>query len=481
MTHDRPNILWYCTDQQRFDTIGALGNPHVRTPNLDRFVAQSVAFTHAYCQSPICTPSRASFLTGMYPSRVHNTRNGNAVVPPETAERLVTRTLAAAGYDGGLVGKLHLAGAASAQEPRVDDGYRVFEYSHSPRNDWPLAEHDYARWLHDKGHDPAKVLSVPAGYGGLMAPTPERDNVPPELHQSTWCTERAIAFIAADRAADTPWLLSVNPYDPHPPYNPPWEYYRRYDPSALPGPLFRPSDLETQGRLTRAGVDFQSESRRPEAFRAREVQAAYYAMIELVDEQFGRLLDALAAAGQAERTVVIFTSDHGESAGDHGLLQKGCRFFDGLTRVPLIWRWPGRFTAGLRSDALVELTDIAPTLLEIAGLPVPEETQGRSLLPLLQGAARADEHRSYVRCEFLDAVDLPDHTRATMYRDRRWKLNVYHNHGLGELYDMQADPHEFDNLWDSPDHRDVRDELVQASFNATVMALDPGPRRASSF
>ena len=196
-------------------------------------------------------------------------------------------------------------------------------------------------------------------------------------------------------------------------------------------------------------------------------------MIELVDDQFGRLLDALEAAGQAERTVVVFTSDHGESAGDHGLTQKGCRFFDGLTRVPLIWRWPGRFVAGLRSDALVELTDIAPTLLEIAGLPVPEETQGRSLLPILRGAAPSDEHRDYVRCEYLDAVDFPGHTRATMYRNRRWKLNVYHNHGLGELYDMQADPHEFDNLWDSPDHRElVRDDgLLQASFNATVMAL----------
>ena len=222
MTPDRPNILWYCTDQQRFDTIGALGNPHVRTPNLDRFVAQSVAFTHAYCQSPICTPSRASFLTGMYPSRVHNARNGNATVPPETADHLVTRALAEAGYDGGLVGKLHLAGAATAQEPRVDDGYRVFEYSHAPRNDWPLAQHDYARWLREKGHDPAEVLlSVTAGYGGLMAPTPEHDNVPPELHQTTWCTERAIAFITDERPGDTPWFLSVNPYDPHPPYNPP--------------------------------------------------------------------------------------------------------------------------------------------------------------------------------------------------------------------------------------------------------------------
>src|SRR3972149_816241 len=107
MPNRPPNILWYCTDQQRFDTIHALGNPHIHTPNLDRFVAEGVAFTHAYCQSPICTPSRASFLTGMYPSRVHALRNGNSHVPAETAERLVTTTLATAGYDGGLVGKLH--------------------------------------------------------------------------------------------------------------------------------------------------------------------------------------------------------------------------------------------------------------------------------------------------------------------------------------------------------------------------------------
>ena len=132
-----PNILWYCTDQQRYDTIGALGNPHVHTPNIDSFVAEGVAFTHTYCQSPICTPSRSSFLTGMYPSRVHNLRNGNAFVHPETAARLVTTTLADAGYDGGLVGKLHLAGAAQAREPRVRDGYRMFEYSHAPRDDWP--------------------------------------------------------------------------------------------------------------------------------------------------------------------------------------------------------------------------------------------------------------------------------------------------------------------------------------------------------
>ncbi|MDE2867168.1 MAG: sulfatase-like hydrolase/transferase [Chloroflexota bacterium] len=485
MAHQRPNILWYCTDQQRFDTIGALGNPHVRTPNLDRFVAEGTAFTHAYCQSPICTPSRASFLTGMYPSRVHNPRNGNGWVHREVAANLVTRQLAEAGYDGGLVGKLHLAGAFNGREPRVNDGYRYFKYSHAPRNDWPLDQHDYAAWVQAQGVDPNSVLLHNFDRrhitGALMEPTPEQDNTPPEVHQTTWGTEASIEFINQPRPADQPWFLSVNVYDPHPPFNPPWAYYRRYDPDALPGPYFRPSDLEHQRRLTASGIDFQSESQRPEAFEGKKVQAAYYAMIEQIDEQFGRLMDALEASGQADRTIVIFTSDHGESAGDYGLTQKGCRFFDGLSRVPLIWRLPGQIQAGLRSDALVELTDIAPTLLEYAGLSVPEAMQGQTLRPILSGDAPPDTHRDFVRCEYLDAVDKPDHTFATMYRDRRWKLNVYHGHGIGELFDMQADPHEHSSLWDSPDHQGIKLDLMQRSFDATVLAADPGPPRVSSY
>src|SRR5262245_1901054 len=135
-----PNILWYCADQQRFDTIGALGNPHVRTPNFDRLAAEGVAFTHAYCQSPICTPSRASFLTGRYPSGVRVNTNGNTHFPRD--ETLVTRLLADAGYMCGLIGKLHLAGACYGREARVDDGYSFFRYSHAPRPDWPKG-HDY--------------------------------------------------------------------------------------------------------------------------------------------------------------------------------------------------------------------------------------------------------------------------------------------------------------------------------------------------
>ena len=141
----RPNILWICTDQQRYDTIGALGNEHIRTPNIDRLVGEGTAFTHAFCQSPICTPSRASFLTGMYPSSVHGCTNGNAYWAGTAP--LVTKLLAdAASYDCGLAGKLHLAGAHGRIEPRGSDGYRVFHWSHDSRDQWPEG-HAYADWV----------------------------------------------------------------------------------------------------------------------------------------------------------------------------------------------------------------------------------------------------------------------------------------------------------------------------------------------
>jgi arylsulfatase A-like enzyme len=472
-----PNILWYCSDQQRFDTIGALGNPHVHTPVLDRLVAEGVAFTHAYCQSPICTPSRASFLTGRYPSTIRVNNNGNPYFPRE--ETLVTRRLADVGYQGGLIGKLHLAGASFGREPRIDDGYSFVRYSHAPRADLG-GGHDYVAWLKDQGEDPVQTLALRPEPYGVIEPTPERDNVAPHLHQTTWCSEQAIAFVTENR--DRPWLLSVNPFDPHPPYNPPWEYYRRFDPATLPGPLFRESDLAHQGRL--GGIDFQTEPMRPDAFDGaggRKAQALYYAMIEQVDEQFGRILDALDRTGQRDNTVIIFTSDHGEALGDHGLAHKGCRFFDGLTRVPLLWSWPGRFVSGLRSDALVGLIDIAPTLLELAGLPVPERMQGRSLLPILTGEAAPDHHRDFVRCEYYDAVDLPRASFATMYRDRRWKLVVYHDLGLGELYDLEADPGEFESRWDDPAYQAVKTDLLVRSFDATVRAIEYGPPRIMPF
>lgn len=481
MTGSRPNILWICTDQQRYDTIGALGNAHVSTPHIDRLAKDGVAFTHAYCQSPICTPSRASFLTGMYASAVHVNGNGNAHFPDHPP--LVTKLLANAGYDCGLIGKLHLSSAFGRVEKRVDDGYRYWQYSHAPRDDWETG-HDYADWVREQG----EVL------GEL---TKSVDGVPAAFHQTTWCAEKTIEFIKEERKG--PWLASVNIYDPHPPFNPPKAYRDQFDPEDMPEPLFHESDLAQQEKL--AALDFQSQAKypseldikspiipwkqtrglkEPESAGQRDgktLKAAYYAMIKLIDDQVGRLLDVLEETGQRENTLIIFMSDHGETLGDHGLIQKGCRFYEGLVRVPLIVSWPGKVDAGVVNSALVELRDIAPMLLDLGGVDVPAWVDAPSLWPLLTGSRAPEEHRDFVRCEYYNALDMKDNTFATMYRNAQFKLVVYHGHGLGELYDLKADPDEFRNLWDDEAHRAIKMDLMQRSFDASMLAMDKGPPR----
>lgn len=475
----RPNILWITTDQQRHDTVAALGHPHAHTPNLDRLVREGAAFTHAYCQSPICTPSRASFMTGMYPSRVRQRRNRAAHFPAPYAGEptLVTHRLAAAGYECALVGKLDLAGHPRGIAEN-DYGYGFVRYCSRP--DRPAEDgSSYHAWLREHGHDASALLGRAAdrkhGITPFLPPTPTADNVPVELHHSTWCAESAVDFIRRPHAG--PWLLNLNLFDPHPPYDPPWEYYRRFDADALPDPPFRPTDLATRPGM--AGVEFQTGARHPDEDGIRSLRAAYLAMIELADAQIGRVLDALDRSGERDDTVVVLTSDHGDMQGDHGLVRKGCRFYEGLVRVPLIWRWPGRVRAGLRSDALVELTDIVPTLLDAVGLAPGRLVTGRTLLPLLTGAGQGQPHRSFVRAEFHDAQGLrAPGTRmsaATMFRDARWKLVVYHSHGVGELYDLDDDPDELVNLWDVPSLAATKVRLLEASFASTVLGGDPGP------
>lgn len=468
MTDNRPNILWICTDQQRFDTVGAAGNTIINTPNLDRLAANGTLFDKAYSQAPICTPSRASFLTGMYASTIHACSNGNASWAE--AAPLVTKLLADEGYDCGLCGKLHLAGAKGRIEPRpADDGYRFFSWSHHATDDWSKG-HDYADWVRSRSVDPTAIYQ-------------ENHYFPTELHQTTWCTNEAIRFIDSERSG--PWLMSVNYFDPHTPFDPPPEYRERYPEGEMPGPHFQDTDLAAQAKL--AAVDFQTPARRPEEFDAKAVQGAYYGMIELIDDNLGRLIDHLESTGQRDNTLIIFTSDHGESLGDHGLLNKGCRFYEGLVRVPLIISWPARFRACGRSNALVELTDIAPTLLEVAGMATPVTMTGRSLVPILSGASPADHHRDSVRSEYYRALDYIGTAAdepcrfATMIRDDRYKLVCYHGHPVGELFDLDADPWEHDNLWDDPAHGETRFRLMEEAFAQTVLAVDRGTEIISGY
>ena len=480
MTDTRPNILWICTDQQRYDTIGALGNDAIRTPNLDRLASEGVAFKRAYSQSPVCTPSRASFLTGRYPSTLHVNRNGNAFFPAGIP--LITRSLADSGYDCGLVGKLHLSAADGRVEARPDDGYRVFLWSHhpSPETFWPTKDHAYQRWLEDQGVQWATTHGTSQGYG--WAPQGEYSaGIDTQYHQTTWCADETIAFLQQDR--EGPWLMSVNPFDPHPPLDPPAEYLARMNDRPLPSPLFRPEELRSQ--LAFSGIDHQTETPiAPSEYDPRAMIAAYYAEIELIDTQVGRMLDALERTGQRDNTIVIFTSDHGEMLGDHGLRLKGCRFYEGAVHVPLIISWPGQISQGIQRNALVELTDIVPTLCDAVGFATPPETQGRSLWPLLTDRQAADTHREFVRCEYHDALTGPYGqyaSHANMIYDGRYKLIAYHGHEIGELYDLQRDPDEYENLWYAPSAQTSKHALIRQLFDAIMLDTDPGQPRTGRF
>lgn len=472
----RPNILWICTDQQRFDTIAALGNAHIRTPNLDRLVSEGVAFSQAYAQSPVCTPSRASFLTGRYPRTTGTRQNGQAMPADEV---LISKILADAGYDCGLSGKLHLAPCHKQVERRIDDGYRVFHWSHHAHPDWP--ENEYTQWLESMGHAWKDVYPGPKGRYAYPG-------VPGELHQTTWCFDRAMDFIDENR--DAPWLMSINCFDPHHPFDPPQEYLDRYDPDALPDPKYTPGELSNKPIFQQVDHDgayggmllaFSKMTPRERG----EVTAAYYAMIELIDHNVGRILKMLDDTGVRENTIVIFMSDHGELLGDHGMYLKGPHTYDCSVRVPLVISWPGHFKSGLVSDALVELVDIVPTLLDAVGMPVPNRVQGKSLHNICTGEADAHHHKDYVYTEYY--VGQPFHRAlkpaalVTMLRTRTHKVAVFHGMEVGELYDLRSDPNEFDNLWASPEHRDLKMDMVKLCFDASVLTQDPLPERLADW
>ena len=473
---DRPNVLWICTDQQRNDTLGCSGNPFVRSPNIDSLSRTGIHFERAYCQSPVCAPSRGSFLTGRYPRTTRLRQNGQSI-PAD--ERLVTRILADAGYVCGLVGKLHLSAChprvLKSTERRIDDGYSVFHWSHHPMPDWPANE--YIHWLRERGLE----------YS--VRPFPECDfvKIGPEApySHSAWCADKAIDFIEAQSGQGTPWLLSVNLFDPHHPFDPPLEFLERYRDvfDEIPLPNYREGELDDKPVWQR--IDHRGAyGGRAMAFTAmnesdhRWVRAAYWAMCDLVDVQVGRILAALERTGQRENTLVIFMSDHGEMLGDHGIYLKGPYFYEPAVNVPLIISWPGRIPEGRRSPALVELVDLAPTLLEACGIEPLPGMQGRSLWPLLCGDAPVDRHREDVYCEFYGAnfsYDPPAET--TMLRTSRYKVTIAHGQGTGELYDLERDPLERMNLWNEPEYAGVRFDLMMRLLDRMAGTCDPLPPR----
>lgn len=495
----RPNILWICTDSQRWDTLGCLGNRHVRTPRLDQLASEGVLCTHAFTQSPLCTPSRGSFLTGRYP--VTNRLRQNGQICP-TDIKPITKTLQEAGYVCGLSGKLHLnhcdqrlsLGAEwwredqarwklIGAEQRIDDGYSEFNWDHSANGEDPSS--DYVRWLHDQG---VSISRAPHPECPTMYIGPDSQH-----HQVTWCVDRAISFLQRQGSTTNPWLFSVNCFDPHFIVDPPRDYLDRYmdNLDAIPLPDVVPGELDSKPLAQRTYRDGNGKS----AYRdltdrqKRLMTAGYWAMCDHIDAQMGRLLDALDASGQRDSTLVLFHSDHGELLGDHGCYVKDQFFYDCSIRVPLIARWPGHILPGQVCEDLIELTDVAPALLQACQLPVDPAMQGHSVWPRFTGqkcqlTGREYQARDSVYCEFLGAnprrgTDAPRY--ATMIRTKTHKLVRVHGGKEGELYDLIQDPGEHLNRWDDPNFVAIKCDLLAQLSDRQAYTADPLPHRVGVY
>ena len=474
---DRPNILLLCTDQQRFDALGAYGNPFIDTPHLDALATQGVLFENCYVQSPVCGPSRASLMTGRYMSSHGLYANG---VDLPSQQRVFTRDLADAGYDCGLVGKLHLGACANGRsEPRTDDGLRVFRWAHDP---YPgSSENAYHRWLRAR-HPELHEKALRSGGSGF-------DAIPTTAHYSRWIGQETIDFLRTDRLADTPFFFVANFFDPHHGFGAPQEYLDHYPLDEIPPPVTTPAELDAKPPI-------QAEaSKRSYAGAARgyaeysatelaEARRAYFAMVSLVDDEVGRILAALEETGLDQNTIVVFTSDHGEMLGDHQLMLKGPFMYDCAVKVPLIVRWPGVSQPASRRPELAQWVDLAPTFLEAAGLPIPDPIQGTSLVPLISGTDVS--WRDWALCQYRNSGNpYSEPVHVTMLRHGRYKLVVHHGapasarERTGELYDLEEDPLELKNLWDAPDYRECRMALQEMLIDVSVAVEDrSAPRPA---
>jgi len=467
MPNKPPNILLLMTDQQRYDSLGCYGADFAHTPHLDRLAAEGARFTHSYANNPICTPSRASLMTGK-PVPDHGVCRLDDQLPPE--EILFPHRLRAQGYTTALFGKLHVSAvAAEAERRHPHDGFDLFELCNEGCKHMEGQYQAYARWLEQR--DPAFYRRLKCEGRGLTHP-------PRDLHLTHWAAERTIAFLEHERDREKPFFCMMSIFEPHNPYaHYPLEMGGLVEEAAIPVPTPRgtgpePPDIARE-RHGNYFADFNALSRED----IRAMRHGYHAAVAYADLEFGRVLDKLDALGLRENTLVIFTSDHGDMLGDHDLLVKGAFFFDPNVRVPLLMRWPGGIGGGQRVSGLVQVHDLAATILAAAGVSAENLSAWMPDACNLLGLARGQVQsvREEVYCCYRNSGMSTGHTAwdppidATMVRNGRYKCSVWRGRGDGELYDMSADPLEQRNLWVVPEMETIKAGLRDRLASWTSM------------
>ena len=519
----KPNFLLFITDQHRADNLGCYGNSIVKTPNIDSISARGSQFERFYVANPLCQPNRSSLMTGRFPS-VHGVRcNGT---PLSMQARTYVEHLSDNGYSTALIGKSHLqnmTGRKPQWSPSSDDF--AIDKNGIPQQafDWDMNGAEYENenphlWRDDKNH---KVTTPFYGFehvdlctghsdevGGayerwllkkeptgnnmrgrknctsdnkITTPQAWKTQLPEELYPSAYIGDMTLDYLDQHAASDddNPFFIQCSFPDPHHPFTPPGKYWDMYDPDDMPIPATinaGDSSMEVFLKDQLKSGEAIRDTQTPYAVTAREVQesmALTFGMITMIDDQIGRVLAKLKELGMDDDTVIIFTSDHGDYMGDHGLMLKGPLHLQGMIRVPFIWSDPeGR--AQQNTSALAQTIDISSTVLERAGINPYWGMQGLSLMGDISGKQASNR----------DAILIEDDRQRinlgfTRFQKIRTLITEQYRFTLGypdardELYDLKADPGELNNLWDS--ELELRARLLDQLMRMTLENQDPSP------
>jgi len=441
------------SDQHNAGSMSCAGHPNVRTPNLDRVAAAGIRFTRAYCNNPICAPSRASFVTGQYP-HTHGLLGNDIFEMEDRNPNTMGAIFRRQGYQTAVVGKSHLI---KRWDEEAYEHIRYCDLCDANRRD-PTTHH-YFRYLMECGlADRYEDGTLPRGHearvkGCAVAGLPYEHSI------EHWTGEESLAFLR-NRDRRRPFLLHMTFERPHPNWTPSAEHASLYNPADI---QLGPDHVDWWQNQWAGRPEFIMRMVRNRMGRwtmddLKKALAYHFALVTVIDMEMGRVLDYLRETGDLENTIIVYTADHGDFAGDHGICDKNLGIYESIHRIPFLLSYPGG-PKGVTRDAIIESVDLLPTLCELAEVPAPPDMDGRAILAEAEGRGMG---RDRAICEW----DFPaPQRRVNAIRTERYRL-VYYSHKLGgELYDHASDPYEMHNRWDDATYRDARLELLERLFD----------------
>ncbi|WP_432697869.1 sulfatase family protein [Marinobacterium sp. YM272] len=505
----KPNFLFIVTDQHRADYLGCAGHPVLKTPHIDSIAASGTMFDRFYVANPVCMPNRSAILTGRY-SSISGIRHNGIPLPLEA--NTFVDVMRAGGYDTSLIGKSHLQctldgdpeiGANPAGQGPLSNARRRPEgrYDQELESTWekkgeaaislPYYGFSHVDLLSGHGDeagaahliDQRKALGDPESLRGAENQMPHdytcpqaiRTRIPEEQHSTAWVRDRAIDYLSDAKRQENPFFAFVSFPDPHHPFSPPGKYWEMYDPDDMqvPASFYQRSELppphlkwlREQGEFGKAAYGAAMVTER----QAQEGIALTCGMISMIDDAVGEILDTLRSQGLSENTIVVFTADHGDFLGDHGMILKGPMHYQSTIRVPFIWSEPGRMGEGVQSR-LSSSVDISRTILNRAGLQPYWGMQGQDLFDAqARDSLLVEDEGNRASLGF----ETPPRVR-TLITDL-YRMSIYQDQLWGELYDLKKDPGEITNLWDDPEYANIKADLQFRLLQEMTRACDSSP------